>query len=149
MMIKLDLAKAYDKMSWKYMRHMLKAFGFCHDWVKWVLNLVSSTFFSIIFTGTLFYTFQASRGIRKGDPLSPFLFILMVEGLGKTLKAIQEDGRIRGLGLHEGETHHTRQKFMDDTMLMGQATVKEARGLKEIMEVFKRESDLEVNEGKS
>lgn len=81
MLIKVDLAKAYDKVSWLFLKAMLKAFGFQHDWVRWICNLVSSSFFSILFNGAPTSTFQASKGLRKGDLLSPSLFILMAEGL--------------------------------------------------------------------
>ena len=48
MMIKLDIAKAYDKLSWKYMDKMLEAFGFSHDWVEWVMSLVTTLFLNIL-----------------------------------------------------------------------------------------------------
>jgi hypothetical protein len=83
MLIKLDLSKAFDRANWQYLRAILISFGFDHAWVQWILNLTSSAFFSILVNGVPSRPFSASRGIRQGDPLSPFLFVLMVEGLGR------------------------------------------------------------------
>jgi hypothetical protein len=82
MLIKLDLSKYFDRVSWQYLRSMLESFGFDSQWVNWILNLTSSAFFSILVNGVPSQPFSPSRGIRKGDPLSPFLFVLMAEGLG-------------------------------------------------------------------
>jgi hypothetical protein len=73
MILKLDLSKAFDKLSWDYMCAILLAFGFDHLWVEWILNLTSSAFFSILVNGVPSHPFSPSRGIRQGDPLSPFL----------------------------------------------------------------------------
>jgi hypothetical protein len=102
MLLKVDLAEAYDKVDWSFLKAVLMAFGFHHDWVKWIGNVVSTTFFSILVNGSPSATFQASRGLRQGDPLSPFLFILVAEGLGKTLKTQQSGGDLRGLDPHDG-----------------------------------------------
>ena len=70
---------------------------------------MSRAFFSIIVNGAPTSTFQASRGLRKGDPLSPCFFILMVEGLGRTLKAKKDGGTIKGVDPHEGVNPQTHQ----------------------------------------
>jgi hypothetical protein len=99
MLTKLDMSKAYDKLSWKYIHHTLRAFGFSPFRIKWVRSLTSNAFFSILANGSPSATFSPSQGIRQGDPLFPFLFIL-IEGLGRVLKAVVINNKIKGLRLH-------------------------------------------------
>jgi hypothetical protein len=87
MLLKLDLSKDFDKLSWDYMRSMLLTFGFDPSWVDWILNLTSSAFFSILINKVPSHPFSPTRGIRQGDPLSPFLFIIMAEGLSRSIQA--------------------------------------------------------------
>jgi len=76
MMIKLDLSKAYDRLSWRYLCAVLEAYGFEKRWIEWIFSMISTPSFSILVNGNPTKTFNASRGIRQGDPISPFLFIL-------------------------------------------------------------------------
>eukprot|EP00253_Pinus_taeda_P035003 PITA_35003 len=142
--LKLDIAKGYDKLSWSYVREILKAYGFNHDWIKWVMALVTTTNCSILLNGAPSKTFMPSRGLRQGDPLSPFFFILMMEGLGRNIKAAKEEGRIQGLRLTNGGDTVTHQQFVDDTMLHGTPTVKEAKAFKQILSEFDRVAGTEV-----
>eukprot|EP00253_Pinus_taeda_P018354 PITA_18354 len=71
MLLKLDLSKAFNKLSWSYIHHMLKAFGFCSTWVRWIMSLITSSHFSLLVNGFPSRPFKPSRGIRQGDPLSP------------------------------------------------------------------------------
>eukprot|EP00253_Pinus_taeda_P023924 PITA_23924 len=73
--------------------------------------------FSISVNGSPSEIFTPSRGLRQGDPLSPFLFILMMEGLGRTIKKAKVSGKIKGLHLTENNQALTHQQFVDDTML--------------------------------
>ena len=97
MIMQLDIAKAYDKLNWNYIRKVLLAFGFDHNWIRWVMALVTSPSFSILVNGSPLETFIPSTGLRQGDPLSPFLFILMMEGLGRSIKRAKEVGKVKGL----------------------------------------------------
>jgi mannosylglycoprotein endo-beta-mannosidase len=100
MMLKLDLSKAFDKLSWAYMQYFLLAFGFAPTWVDMILNLTSSTLFSIFINGVASRPFSPTRGIHQGDPLSPFLFIIMVEGLSQFIQAFIAYLTLVGLPLH-------------------------------------------------
>jgi len=117
MIIQLSIVKAYDKLSCSYIREVLKAYGFEHNWIRWVMALVTTSSCSIILNGSPSRTFRPSRGLRQGDPLSPFLFILMMEGLGKAINSAKVEGRIQGLKLIQNGDTLTHQQFMDDTML--------------------------------
>jgi hypothetical protein len=100
MLIKLDLSKDFDRISSQYMRSLLEAFSFDSHWVNWIMRLTSSAFFSILVNGVPSQPFSPTRGIHQGDPLSPFLFFLMAEGLGCYLKASVLEGSLKGLPLH-------------------------------------------------
>lgn len=75
---------------------MLNAFGFDKQWTKWILGLIKSTKFSILFHGSPSEPFSPSRGIKKGDPLSPFLFVILMEGLNRLIHKAKSKGKIKG-----------------------------------------------------
>eukprot|EP00253_Pinus_taeda_P019056 PITA_19056 len=147
--MQLDLAKAYDKLNWTYIRRVLIAFGFDHNWVRWVMALVTSSSFSILVDGSPFEIFIPSRGLRQGDPLSPFLFILMMERLGRSIKQAKVEGKIKGLQLSRNGRTLTHQQFVDDTMLQGVPTIKEALAYKQLLNDFGLATGMEVNLFKS
>eukprot|EP00253_Pinus_taeda_P009631 PITA_09631 len=149
MMIKLDLSKAYDRLNWKYLETVLDRFGFHQRWIAWIHNLISSPHFSVLVNGSPSKTFNASRGIRQGDPLSPFLFILAAEGLGHFIKQEQTANRIKGLQIWGNNLPLTHQQFVDDIMLFGEPTVREVRQLRRILDLFAEASGLEINKDKS
>eukprot|EP00253_Pinus_taeda_P018273 PITA_18273 len=134
--MQLDLAKAYDKLNWTYIRKVLLAFRFDHNLARWVMAIVTSSSFSILVNGSPSKTFTPSRCLRQGDSLSPFLFILMMEGLGRSIKHAKEVGNIKGLQLSETGQALTHQQFVDETMLQAIPTVKEALAYKQILRDF-------------
>eukprot|EP00253_Pinus_taeda_P032882 PITA_32882 len=137
MLLKIDLSKAFDSISWDYMQKVLKAFGFDNAWIRWVSSLISSAFFSILINGIPTSTFRASRGIRQGDPLSPFLFIIMVEGLGRCIKNAIQSQDLKGITLHQAPTV-SHQQFIDDNMIFGYSSVQEARALNSLLLLFSK-----------
>ena len=109
------------------------------------MNITSTTLFSILLNGAPTRTFKPSRDIRQGDPLSPFMFILMAEGLGRVIKDKIANRELRGLKLHICSKTISHQQFVDDTMLMGHSLVQEERVLKNCLSSFSRDSGIEVN----
>jgi hypothetical protein len=131
------------------MKSLFPAFGFNKDWISWIMNLISSTFFSILVNGVPSQSFSPSRGIRKDDPLSPFLFFIMVEGLGCYIKASIQNGSLQGLPLHGIQLIASHNQFVDDTLLMNTPTVQEAIKLSSILANFSETFDTTFNLAKS
>lgn len=95
--IKLDMSKAFDRLIWDFLLPMLAAFKFCQTWIHRDTHFVSSTFFVFLINGSPSSPFNPSQGIRQGDPLSPFLFILIAKGLGSSVHQAIVDGNLKGL----------------------------------------------------
>jgi hypothetical protein len=128
-LINLDLSKAFERISWEYMRSMLEYFGFDKHSVNWILNLTSSAFFSILVNGVPSHPFSPSRGIRQGDTLSPFLFVLMSKGLGCYLKSSILKGTLKGLPLHNLQPPPSHNHFFYDTLPLNKPIICEANKL--------------------
>ena len=90
---KLDLSKSYDRVDWSFLEKALARWGFSELWISCVMACVSSVKYSMKFNGKLLETFSPSRGLRQGDPLSPFLFLFVADALSLLMeKAAREDG---------------------------------------------------------
>lgn len=148
-MIKLDLSKAYDRLNSKYLKEILEAYGFEKIWIEWIYNMISTLNFSILLNGVPTTTFRATRGIRQGDPISPFIFILAAEGLGRYFKKELRERRIRGIRIWGNDLPITNQQFVDDIMLFCEVSLREIRNVKRILELFMEACGMEVNKEKS
>jgi hypothetical protein len=149
MLLKLDLSKAFDKLIWHYIKEVLTAFGFYPKWIDWILNLISSTFFSILVNRSPSQPFSPSRGIRQGDPLSPFLFVIMEKGLGHYIKTSVENGSLQGLALHGLQPATSHSQFVDDTVLMNTPMAQESSKLNSILSDFSEATGTSFNLAKS
>ena len=92
MIIKIDLEKAYNCMEWSFVRNMLYSLRFHEDIVDLVMSCISSTSVSLIFDGSQLEEFQSSRGLRQGEPISPYIFILCMELLSSMINRKCDDG---------------------------------------------------------
>nr|GFC12737.1 RNA-directed DNA polymerase, eukaryota, reverse transcriptase zinc-binding domain protein [Tanacetum cinerariifolium] len=79
--LQVDFAKAYDSIRWDYLDDVLNAFGFGSRWRSWIQSSLNSGKASVLVNGSPTLEFQFHRGLKKGDPLAPFLFILIMESL--------------------------------------------------------------------
>ena len=93
---KLDIEKAYDHVNWDCLLSLLDRMGFGSKWISWMRACISTVHFSVIVNGSLTGFFDNSRGLRQGDPLSPLLFLLIMEVLSCMLRRSVERGFIKG-----------------------------------------------------
>lgn len=110
---------AFDTVDWASMDSILEARGFGCLWCKWILGSVSSANFSIIINGHLRGKIHATRGrgIRQGDPLSPFLFNIIIDSLSRMLSQAELNGMIQGFGLGKDGLPINYLQFADDMLL--------------------------------
>ena len=122
---KLDIKKAYDHANWEALFYLLGRMGFGLKWKGWIKACVTSIRFSVLVNGSLEGFFGSSRGLRQGDPLSPLLFLLIMEVLSRLLKKTEECNLIRGF--HVGAVNSvgvciSHLLFADDTILFSDAS---------------------------
>ncbi|XP_015945329.1 secreted RxLR effector protein 78-like [Arachis duranensis] len=108
--IKLDFHKAYDRVKWCFVDTVLEKMGFGSTWRAWVKECIRSASISILVNGSPSKAFKMERGLRQGDPLSPFLFVLVVDVLNRMIGEAVRNGRIFPLlvGRDDIELSHLR-----------------------------------------
>ncbi|KAM2566578.1 hypothetical protein TB1_009061 [Malus domestica] len=145
MAIKLDMAKAYDRVEWNFLLSMMAKLGFAPLFCSWIMECISSTSFSFIINGTPTGFIMLERGLRQGDPLSPYLFLLCTEGLSMLIRNGLERGAINGYRVSPAGTPITHLFFADDYVLFGKATTEETLGILNILKTYARGSGQELN----
>nr|XP_048330728.1 uncharacterized protein LOC107407973 [Ziziphus jujuba var. spinosa] len=97
--IKVYMQKAYDRMNWVVMTRLLTLFSFSEKFTKLILNCISSISMELLLNGSIFGRILMERGLRQGDPMSPFLFIIMAELLSRMLFKWESDKKFNGVKL--------------------------------------------------
>ncbi|GKB93812.1 RNA-directed DNA polymerase, eukaryota, reverse transcriptase zinc-binding domain protein, partial [Tanacetum coccineum] len=147
--LKIDLQKAYDTVNWSFMEDILKGFGFPESMVNWIMVCVTSTSFSIAVNGKSCGFFRGGRGLRQGDPMSPYLFTLVMEILNLLMiRKIESNGLFQ---YHFGckQLKITHVCFADDLLMFCHGDPDSVRTIKEVIEEFGSVSRLLPNYNKS
>ena len=133
MALKLDMSKAYDRVEWSFVEGMMPRLGFEAGWIKIVMNCITLVLYSIIVNGEPNGMIYPSRGLRQGNPLSPYLFLLCGEGLFALLHQAERMGELNGVACSRGGPKITHLFFADDSLLFCNATVKDCEVLMNFM----------------
>ncbi|PWA65487.1 hypothetical protein CTI12_AA335310 [Artemisia annua] len=145
LILKLDFAKAFDSVSWVFLSKVMSSMGFNSSFCNWVHSCVSSARISVLVNGSSYGIFNLERGLRQGDPLSPFLFLLVAKVLNKMIKYSLSNGNLKGIKINNGGDPLTHIQFADDTILFGDNSLEEMATWKSILEQFGDASGLKLN----
>jgi hypothetical protein len=152
LLCKLDLEKAYDHVNWAFVLYLLQRCGFGARWCGWIQHCISTVRFSILINGSPSGFFGSSRGIRQGDPLSPLLFVVVMEALSRMLSSSVERGLLSGFSVGSRNNEAliiSHLLFADDTLILCEPNVTHFRDLRCLFLCFEAVSGLKINLSKS
>ena len=95
--VKLDFEKAYDSVSWEFLFYMMERLRFCERWIQWIRECLESATVSVLVNGSLSKEFKPSRGLRQGDPMALFLFLIVAQGLAGLVKQATRKNLLSGI----------------------------------------------------
>ena len=147
--LKLDFHKAFDSVAWSFLEWTLASMGFPDVWRSWIMACVSSAAASILINGSPTVPFKLHRGLRQGDPLSPFLFNLIVETLSLVIDKAANLGLWEGLAVSRGGQRVTHLQYADDTIIFCPPNLDFLLNIKKALILFQLASGLKVNFHKS
>ena len=125
------------------------AYGFIESWVAMIMLCVSTVTYSILINGEPKSFIRPSRGLRQGDPLSPFLFLFCAEGLNALLCKESEDKEIRGLSLCRQGPRITHLFFADGCLLFCRSNVADCPKIQLLLDWYEAALGQQVNKAKT
>lgn len=126
MAIKIDLEKAYDRLKWEFVKDTLEDIGFPGNLVNLIHNCISSVRMRSLWNGEALERFSPERGIRQGDPISPYLFALCIERLFQVISLAVENKLWRPVKVTRNGPCISHLAFVDDLILFAKATTDQA-----------------------
>ncbi|XP_059440462.1 uncharacterized protein LOC132172916 [Corylus avellana] len=149
MAAKLDMSKAYDRVEWLFLEKVMKKMGFASKWVQLIMTCVTSVSYSVNVNRVPVGHIKPSRGIRQGDPLSPYLSIICAEVLSVMLSHEDRSGRSKGVPTSFKGMRINHLFFADDSLLFCKAMEQEWNCLKTVLGVYEEVSGQRLNNNKA
>ncbi|GAU42656.1 hypothetical protein TSUD_398610 [Trifolium subterraneum] len=150
LLFKVDFEKAYDSVDWGYLDEVMTCMSFPTLWRKWIKECVGTATASVLVNGSPTDEFPLERGLLQGDPLSPFLFLLVAEGLNVLMEAMVARNLFTGYSVGEfNPISVSHLQFADDTLILGVKSWANVRALRAVLVLFETMSGLKVNFNKN
>ncbi|KAJ0764362.1 putative RNA-directed DNA polymerase [Helianthus annuus] len=145
MILKVDINKAYDSLNWKFLDLVMEHMNFPVRWRKWISATLVSAKASVLVNGSPTREFECTRGLRQGDPLSPFLFVIAMEAMTGIMKKATSAGIFNGLRCTNSGPVLTHLIYADDVVFMGEWSGGNILNIRRILRCFHLASGLKVN----
>ncbi|KAJ9543652.1 LOW QUALITY PROTEIN: hypothetical protein OSB04_023359 [Centaurea solstitialis] len=140
LLFKVDFAKAFDCLNWNFLDDVLRQIGFA-----WVKGVICSAKSSVLINGAPTKEFCFEKGVRQGDMLSPFLFILAAEGLSVAIREAQRNKLFKGVRFDDSEEDVSLLQYADDAIIMGEWEPENAKNLLMVLKCFELCSGLKIS----
>jgi hypothetical protein len=143
------MMKAYDRVEWDYLEAIMDKLGFAHQWISVIMGMVRSVSFSVLLNGNKLEEFKPTKGIRQGDPISPYPFLLVAEGLSCLLKINDQSSHLGGIKVAPSAPPVNHLLFTNDSLLFFKGSREGAEELSHLLEVYCHASRHRINREKS
>lgn len=141
--------KAFNRIEWGFVKEVLGMIGFDDLWIYWIMKCIETVSYSFLIYGAPQGSVTPSRGLRQGDPLSPYIFILCTEVLSALCARGQADGSLPGIRVARGCPSINHLFFSDDTMFFCKFKPSCVSALMKILAIYEEASGQKNNPQKS
>ncbi|XP_071904274.1 uncharacterized protein [Coffea arabica] len=149
MAVKLDMSKAYNRVEWSFLEAIMQKMGFHYRWRNWIMECVRSVSYSFNINGEVKEYVIPTSGIRQGDHLSPYLFLLCSEGFSNLNQQAAETRKISGMKISRHGPSITHLFFADDSLIFCKENKGQATELMRVLQVYASGSGQLINLNKS
>lgn len=148
MALKLNMSKAYDRVKWSFLKVVMSQMGFNDRWIGFIMECVTTVTYSIVINGKPSGEIRPGKGIRQGDLLSPYLFLLCSEGLHKLIQKAAKRSDIHGVSICRNGPKLIHLLFTNDSLLFCKATTQECEKVMEILSSYEKVLGKKLNRDK-
>jgi hypothetical protein len=147
--VKLDMSKAYDRVEWAFVEKMVRKMGFTERRIELIMLCVTSVKYQVRVNGSLTDEIIRQRGLRRGDPLPPYLFLICAEGFSSLMNNAEVEGHLEGIQICNDAPRLNHLLFADDSLVLIKATSKSVRTLQNVLQLYEDCSGQTINFDKS
>lgn len=141
MALKIDLEKANDKLEWNFIRNALLRINMPQKMIKWIMTCISTVSFSLCFNGKISKNWTPERGIKQGDPISPYLFIICMNFSILNFIEGHNNGQLDGFQINKHSPPIPILCFADDCMIFCKANTNFVTSFKKLLKLLKMKLD--------
>ncbi|XP_062103512.1 uncharacterized protein LOC133814586 [Humulus lupulus] len=147
-LMKIDISKAYDSIDWNFLENLLNALCFPKRFIRWIMICLRGSSYSLVLNGSIQGRFQGARGLKQGDPISPLLFVIVMDYLTRLLLKASTEKEFRFHPLCKS-LKLVNLCFTDDLLLFCKANQDSVRIIQQVFTVFTNSSGLTISKTKS
>lgn len=141
MTFKVDMAKAYDKLEWRFLLKAMEKFGFSPQAIDLVYRNICNIWYNFRINGEYYGSFRSTRGVPQGDPLSPLLFVLAQQILSAKLKQLTAQNVIKRYQVGRNEQIITHVFYADDVLIFTNGSKRSLMNLMKLLRDYQASSD--------